>query len=448
MVFADLFFLFVFIPLFACAYLTAYFAEKKTGKMTIKNLVIVFFSLLFYAWGEPVFVLLLILSALIDHFCALRHKEAAGIVLQIILLLIFKYGRLFGAGIRLPIGISFFTFQSISYLADVRKGRCQAQKDFGRLLLYISMFPQLIAGPIVRYSAVEEAMDKRKISTEDVAEGIRRFVTGLGKKVLIADQLSLIVDATMGKDPGTLSSGMAWLGLISFSLQIYFDFSGYSDMAIGMGRCMGFSFPENFKKPYLCSSVTDFWRRWHISLGSFFRDYVYIPLGGNRVPLFKQLRNIFVVWALTGFWHGAAWNYLIWGLYFGILLTAEKLLYYRREKKEAAGIAGVLRRIVSLFFVVCGWGIFYFEDMKKGAAFFRQLFAGGVAFSQDYLLKGLLSQNMFLLSVALILCILPKFKLKGKVMTPGLSLISVIILMASAIMLVGATNHPFLYTRF
>ena len=460
MVFADLFFIYVFIPAFAILYAAAYLIEKKKEKTLLRNSVLVLFSLIFYVWGEPVYILLLLLGVIIDHICGRTHKEIAGIVLHLLLLAVFKYGNLIlatvkAAGadvpevdIRLPIGISFYTFQSISYLADVRAKKCEPQKSFPRLLLYISMFPQLIAGPIVRYTAVASAMDARKTTENDIADGIRRFVYGLGKKVLLADQLGEIVKQTMGAELSSLSTGMAWLGLIAFSLQIYYDFSGYSDMAIGMGKCMGFQFPETFDHPYMCASVTDFWRRWHISLGSFFRDYVYIPLGGNRCSKIKWIRNILIVWALTGFWHGASWNYLLWGLYFGLLLLLEHALYYRKGQGECHGVTALFRRITGLAFVVLGWGIFYFEDFGKMRRFFAVLFgANAVPVSGDYLLKSTLSQNALLLAAALLLCFkFPKTDRRG--VTVLRAVWTTAFLVASTILLVGASNHPFLYTRF
>ncbi len=494
MVFADLFFLYIFLPLFILLYGGVYLLEKKSGETKCRNAVLILFSILFYVWGEPVYILLLIGGVLIDYVCARTHKEILGIVLHLVLLAVFKYGNLLlstiasagvipsltvvsgeagrlpailtSAGertvsIRLPIGISFYTFQSISYLADVRGKKCEPQKSFFRLLLYISMFPQLIAGPIVRYTAVAAEIDKRSTTEKDFAEGIRRFIMGLAKKVILADQLAVIVEQTMGSELNGLSTGMAWLGLIAFSLQIYYDFSGYSDMAIGMGRCMGFTFPENFDRPYLCNSVTDFWRRWHISLGSFFRDYVYIPLGGNRTGKAKWVFNILLVWALTGFWHGASWNFLIWGVYFGVLLLLEKLLVTRK---------GALYRIFSLFLIVLGWGIFYFDDFGKMRSFFGILFGlSSSAAAGGFLLKTLLSQNAFLLAAAILLCGLPttgkdhatEKDPAGNGRENGRSsegagtpvwilrtIFSVALLVVSVLLLIGASTHPFLYTRF
>ena len=360
MIFADLMFLYIFIPFFALTYFIARKLDSRSGSAAAQNCVLLIFSLLFYAWGEPVFIILLVISALITWCASVTGKEPLGVAALIAFLVFFKYGNLLitlipfadasaHAGIHLPIGISFYTFQSISYLLDVKNKKYPPAKSFPRLLLYISMFPQLIAGPIVRYSDIEHELDARDISTDDVSAGIFRFINGLGKKVILADQLSVITDATMGAG-SPVTADMAWLGLVSFALQIYFDFSAYSDMAIGIGRCVGFHFPENFDQPYLCGSVTDFWRRWHMTLGTFFRDYVYIPMGGNRVPALRWVANVLIVWILTGFWHGAHWNYLIWGLYFGLLLLIERAL----RIKDIKGAAAVIWRLAALFFVVFG----------------------------------------------------------------------------------------------
>ena len=460
MIFADLFFVYAFLPVFGILYGIAYAIEHKKDTAVIRNTVLILFSLLFYAWGEPVYIVLLLFCILLTYLCARWRWEIFGIVLNLLILAVFKYGNmvmslferagipLYWDSIRLPIGISFFTFQAISYLADVRKNRYLPEKNPFYLLLYISMFPQLIAGPIVRYSDIAGQIRQRDPKEQEIAEGIRRFVYGFGKKVLIADQLSKLVSQTMGGSLDSLTTGMAWLSLVAFSLQIYFDFSGYSDMAIGMGKCMGFRYPENFDHPYLCRSVTDFWRRWHKTLGTFFRDYVYIPMGGNRCSVPARMRNILMVWALTGFWHGASLNYLVWGVYFGLILMLEKLLYFRKDKQEKGGVTGLLRRFFSLFLVVCGWGIFYYEDFGKMVRFFRILFGADPVWpGQDILLQSALMQNAFLLGVSLILCLnLPSPK--GRTATVLRTLVSAAILILGSILLVGETTHPFLYTRF
>ncbi len=453
MIFADLMFLYIFIPVFALAYLIAARLDSRSKATTGQNFVLLVFSLLFYAWGEPVFILLLLISAFITWRASVTGKETLGVMALIAFLIFFKYGNLLismlplsgvfsTAPIHLPIGISFYTFQSISYLLDVRSQKYPPARSFPRLLLYISMFPQLIAGPIVRYSDIEHELDAREIHSDDVSAGIFRFINGLGKKVILADQLSVITEATMGAAGSPVTADMAWLGLISFALQIYFDFSAYSDMAIGIGRCVGFRFPENFDQPYLCSSVTDFWRRWHMTLGTFFRDYVYIPMGGNRVPWFRWVANVLVVWILTGFWHGAHWNYLIWGLYFGVLLLIEKALRVR----DAKGVIALIWRLVSLFFVVFGWSVFYFEDFGMMRDYIRALF-GAYGASDSVMFTSTLSQHLILLTAAFLLC-LPK----PKKIRPDSAFLrcvwSAFLLIISTVMLVGATNHPFLYTRF
>ncbi len=453
MYFSDLIFLYAFLPAFVICYFVAGLWGKKEGSGAARNIVLLCFSLIFYAWGEPVLILLLICSALICYICAKTHKETAGIILLLLSLIIFKYGNLLTGltglaayipKIPLPLGISFYTFQGIAYLADVKRGRAKPQDSFYKLLLYISMFPQLIAGPIVRYTDISEDIDRRSVSAEDMAEGIRRIICGLGKKVILADHLSLIVEESMGADLSTLSTPMAWLGLLAYSLQIYFDFSAYSDMAIGMGRCMGFKFPENFDHPYISASATEFWRRWHMSLGSFFRDYVYIPLGGSRVSRLRRLFNIMLVWALTGFWHGASLNFMVWGLYFGVLILIEKELFFKEKDKER--FKG-LRHFTTPVILMLGWGIFYFEDFSKMKDFFDVLFGRGGMGSETLVMAGL-SQNVFLLAVSLILCLpLPKMK-EGTVTTAFRTLYSVAILVLAVLFLIGSTSHPFLYTRF
>ena len=333
MVFSDLFFLFVFLPLFALLYLLAARRDRHDSllldspQQAYKNHVLILFSLIFYAWGEPVYVFLMLgcvvfnylIGITIDRSPVPRFFLILGILGNLAVLGTFKYADFIAhtlnawgipvsaPGIALPIGISFYTFQSMSYLIDVYRKDAPAQYRFGRLLLYVSMFPQLVAGPIVRYGTVAEEIGNRHISANDFAEGAYRFLIGLAKKVLLANQFSEIVDQFLRGSLHDLTTTGAWIGILAFAFQIYFDFSGYSDMAIGMGRCLGFHFNENFNHPYISRSITEFWRRWHISLGSFFRDYVYIPMGGNRR---HQPLNILCVWFLTGLWHGASWNFI------------------------------------------------------------------------------------------------------------------------------------------
>jgi alginate O-acetyltransferase complex protein AlgI len=468
MVFSDLFFLFVFIPAFAAFYLAARAADKRffASSNTLRNAVLILFSLIFYAWGEPVYLFLMIGAVAVNYFAGQRIADApdashrktaliAGISCNVLILGVFKYAGFVAQSfnaigipmpvpeIRLPIGISFYIFQSISYLVDVYRKDAQPQQKFYNLLLYISMFPQLIAGPIVRYNTIADEIKQRSASIDDISEGIFRFLIGLGKKVIIANQLGSISDQLLVNSLGASTAG-AWVGLLAFSLQIYFDFSGYSDMAIGMGRCMGFHFNENFNHPYTCASVTDFWRKWHISLGQFFRDYVYIPMGGNRN---HQWLNIFCVWFLTGMWHGASWNFIFWGLYFGIILVIEKMWLLRQLQRIPA-----LGHLYSLLAVYVGWGIFYFDDFGAMQTFFRAFFHGMGEWA-DFEVKQAISGNLWLWIAALVFSMPVRTWAEQRIAQPATkyairTAISLVILLLSVSLLVGATNNAFLYFRF
>ncbi len=400
MVFSDLFFLFVFIPSFAILYIIGSLIDKKLLKgnpnqnCKVRNWVLILFSLIFYSWGEPVYVFLMILSVFVNYLVGMvidkqdRRRKAAlvvGLIANIGIICVFKYLGFFAQTlndigipvsiptIALPIGISFYTFQSISYLIDVYRRESPAQHNYFNLLLYISMFPQLIAGPIVRYSTVAAEIKKRKVSSNDVAEGMFRFLCGLGKKVIIANQIGEVADQFLKNGLGDITTTGAWVGAVAFTLQIYFDFSGYSDMAIGLGRMFGFRFLENFNYPYISKSVTEFWRRWHMSLGTWFKEYVYIPLGGNRGGKLKQYRNLAVVWFLTGFWHGANWNYVLWGIYFGVLLILEKAFLLKATEKAPA----FLRHLYALLLIGFGWILFSHTDLSAGWKCFLSLFGVG-----------------------------------------------------------------------
>ena len=481
MVFSDLFFIFVFLPVFLLCYMSAWLIDKKwlgteeqpaTGA---RNAVLVTFSLIFYAWGEPVYVFLMLSSVVVNYLAGRIidsqeiHRKAAlaaGIVVNLLILGTFKYAGFFAqtlcdAGltvpipkISLPIGISFYTFQSISYLVDIYRREAPVQRRFVNLLLYISMFPQLIAGPIVRYEIVALEIKDRRVTPYDFVEGSYRFLIGLGKKVILANQLSEISDQFLANNLDNLSTTGAWVGIAAFTLQIFFDFSGYSDMAIGLGRCMGFHFAENFTHPYCCRTITEFWRRWHISLGSFFRDYVYIPMGGNRR---HQALNIFVVWFLTGMWHGASWNFIIWGVYFGIIVTLEKYTLLKIKRF----IPSVLLHCYSMLLVIIGWGIFYFDDFGKMTRFFEIGF-GQAATLHDFTVESALLDNFWLWVVGIVFC-LPVYDTvarlfhrvfrrqttlkKNLVLLTRLS-VSAVLLLVSVALLVGATNNAFIYTRF
>ena len=343
----------------------------------------------------------------------------------------------------------------MSYLIDVYRRESPVQKSFGNLLLYVSMFPQLVAGPIVRYSTVAAQIQDRCVTAQDFAEGVYRFLIGLGKKVILANQFSEIVTQFLGGNLQNLTTSGAWLGILAFTFQIYFDFSGYSDMAIGMGRCLGFHFNENFSHPYISRSITEFWRRWHISLGSFFRDYVYIPLGGNRR---HQSFNILAVWFLTGLWHGASWNFVLWGMYFGVIVMLEKYTLLRFIHR----VPRVLLHLYSLLLIVVGWGIFYFDDFTRLGHFFQTLL-GGAKEMHNFITTGAVFDHFWLWIAAIILSLpfrsavqqLSARVLGGEssavyavISTFARILLSVALLALSVALLVGATNNAFIYTRF
>ena len=384
MVFSSIFFLFTFLPLSLLLY---WMSPAK-----IKNFTLLAVSLFFYAWGEPVYVLLMIASILTNFVFGIfieseliKEKRAvrralfiSAVVFNILILGFFKYygflaeniNALFNADIAyselpLPIGISFYTFQVLSYVIDVYLGKVRLQRNPVSFALYVTMFPQLIAGPIVRYSDIESQLEQRNVSASKFGEGAQRFIQGLGKKVLIANSMGALWDITQAMDMTGISVFSAWLGIIAYTFQIYFDFSGYSDMAIGLGKMFGFEFMENFDHPYISRSVTEFWRRWHISLGTWFREYVYIPLGGNRCSRIRQIRNIMAVWMLTGLWHGASWNFVVWGIYYGCLLLIEKMFL----KKLIDNAPAIISHVYCMLAVIIGWVLFASRDIESAAAY-------------------------------------------------------------------------------
>lgn len=467
MVFSSLLFLFRFLPLF----LVLYFAAPKS----FRNGILFFGSLIFYGWGEPVYISLLLFSTLVDfvhgklvgyfkekgNLKGARLAVASSAVINLSLLFVFKYtdfvirsfNELTGSsfpllGLALPIGISFYTFQTMSYTIDVYRGEAPVQNNLISFGAYVSMFPQLIAGPIVRYQDIAAELNCRKENLEQFSLGIRYFIIGLGKKVLLANQAGALWTEINGILPEERSILMVWLGILAFSFQIYFDFSGYSDMAVGMGHMLGFRFPENFNYPYISKSITEFWRRWHISLGTWFKEYVYIPLGGNRKGGLLQVRNILIVWLLTGIWHGASLNFLIWGVYFGILLLFEKFILKNILKKLPSWI----QHTYACLLVIFGWVLFAFEDLHAGLAYLLQMLgSSGLPFSNDrtiFLLLGSLSLLVLsvLGSTPLPARLAERFCKKGQTILEPLFLGAVLFL--SIAYLVDATYNPFLYFRF
>lgn len=468
MVFSSTIFLFLFLPLVLLGYYNPFFK----GKRRIKNFFLLVASLLFYAWGEPVFVLIMILSIVVNWLFGLlvSNKEGkkaklcfiAAVIYNIGLLFGFKYlsfitkniGLLFNSekivlNIALPIGISFFTFQMLSYVIDVYQKKAEAQKNVLDVALYVSMFPQLIAGPIVRYETVAYQIHNRVESQRDFTDGVIRFVYGLGKKVLIADYLAIIADNIFGY--GEMNVGVsvatAWLGAITYSLQIYFDFAGYSDMAIGLGKMFGFHFAENFNYPYMASSVSDFWRRWHISLSSWFRDYVYIPLGGNRVSQGKWIFNMFIVWSLTGIWHGANWTFLLWGLVYFVVLVFEKHTNFPHIIKKFS-------HVYTLFIVVLAWVIFRSKDISSAFVYIGHMFGVRAISICDDVFITYIKNGKFIILYAILLCIpmgkwlKEKMHLKKWQVDIMNAVFLVVIFGLSIFNCIKSTYSPFIYFNF
>ncbi len=470
MVFSSLNFMFVFLPIVFGVY---FISPKK-----IKNFILFIASLIFYAWGEPLYVLLMLFSTLINFgYGALVQKYhrrkpskwilVSSVILNLGILGFFKYtdffisnfNAWFGIGIpllrlTLPIGISFYTFQMMSYVIDVYRGDARAQTNFISFGAYVALFPQLVAGPIVRYTTIADQLQNRRESTEMFAAGVQRFVTGLAKKVLLANTIGQIWTQLSSMDASSLSVVGTWIGAFAFTMQIYFDFSAYSDMAIGLGQMVGFQFLENFDYPYISRSITEFWRRWHISLSTWFKEYVYIPLGGNRHGLIRQIFNIIVVWFCTGFWHGASWNFLFWGGYYGVLLILEKIFLLKFLKK----IPAVFCHIYTMFFVIVGWVFFAFDDMEKGWTYLKGMFVVGGLSIVDNMSLYLLFSNLELILILLAGCTPWPARLGKKVIsavetrTWAAFILEnaylLVIFTISIAFLVNSTYNPFLYFRF
>lgn len=466
MVFSSTIFLCVYLPLVLLGY---YICPKKG-----RNLFLLIVSLVFYAWGEPKYVFLMIFSILVNYIFGRlmdKHREnkkrlklmlVLSVIIDIGLLSVFKYtdfiitnvNAIFGANfdllnIALPIGISFYTFQAMSYTIDVYRNDVRVQKNLIDFGMYITMFPQLIAGPIVRYADVQDQLADRSVTTADFSEGIMRFVVGLGKKVLLANQMGAVWSDIYALG-GDVSALMAWTGAIAYTFQIYFDFSGYSDMAIGLGRMFGFKFPENFRYPYQSVSITDFWRRWHITLSTWFKEYLYIPLGGNRRGLARQALNLLIVWSLTGFWHGAGWNFVMWGLYYFVILFIEKLFLLKALDK----LPKFFRHVYALLLIIIGWVIFASDDVSVLLPYLGSMFGANGA------IGGMDVYTLLTKAVLLIICCIASTELPKKLFLSAAgamnekaaftlkSVLMIALLALSMILLIGDSYNPFLYFRF
>ncbi len=450
-------FLFVFLPIVLIGY---YLLNDK-----YKNYLLLAASLFFYAWGEPKYVWLMLLSIVFNYFVGLRVDAlsqanrklwlSVSIIFNLGLLAIFKYADfIFGIqGIKLPLGISFFTFHVMSYVIDIYRKDTRAQRNICDLALYISLFPQLIAGPIIRYKTVDQQIAGRKHSLEKFADGVNRFVLGLSKKVILSNQLAAVADKVFATGISSLSVGESWLGVICYALQIYFDFSGYSDMAIGLGKMFGFDFLENFNYPYISQSVSEFWRRWHISLGNWFRDYLYIPLGGNRVSRIMLYRNLFVVWFLTGLWHGASWTFVAWGLYYGFFIMLEKTFLERLLKKSPK----IIRHIYLLFIVLIGWVFFRANNISQGIGLIKVIMGLGTNPMINNELLICINDYWYVIVASLIFSTPLVKELKGKLNEKLLqsswayalhSLILIVCMFIVVLLLNNNSYNPFLYFRF
>ena len=468
MLFSSIVFLFTFLPVVLILY---YLLPVR-----FRNVILLLASLVFYAWGEPVYLFLMLLSILFNYFSGLdiarnlQDKRAAkrslvfNLIINLAVLGFFKYegfvlDTLNGIlpvhisyhALPLPIGISFYTFQILSYIIDVYRGNVKVQTNLPNFALYVTMFPQLIAGPIVQYADVDEQLASREVSWTKFGEGSMYFIRGLAKKVLLANTSGMIFTEVSGLAKGNIAVVTAWLGAFAYMFQIYFDFSGYSDMAIGLGKMFGFEFNMNFNYPYVSKSITEFWRRWHISLSSWFRDYVYIPLGGNRVSKIKHIRNLLIVWFLTGLWHGAAWNFVAWGLYYGVLLIIEKYLL----SPVLDRLPDVVRHIYSIVLVVIGWVLFFSSSFGQAADYIRVMFGAGAHGFAD-------RESMYLLTSNLILWLILIFgstplvhfryehMLRSKKWNTTIinSVVYAALFIVCIAYLVTETYNPFLYFRF
>lgn len=464
MVFSSMVFLCVFLPAAFCLHLLL-------PGMRAKNFLLVVASLVFYAYGEPIYVILLVASSAGNYILARLTGECPkirkltmtlAVVINLGLLVIFKYSGFLvetfnsvtGAGIpvphvRMPIGISFFTFQALSYVIDVYRGDASVQKNFGKVLLYISFFPQLIAGPIVKYHDVEAEINNRKQTPEEIGKGIRRFIAGLSKKILIANTMGLVADNLFGAAATGITGPGAWLGAVSYMLQIYFDFSGYSDMALGLGMMFGFHFHENFDYPYISASIREFWRRWHMSLSGWFKEYLYIPLGGNRRGKFRTVVNKMIVFVCTGIWHGASFNFLFWGIYHGFFLMLEEYIPF--IGKKGGKLKNFFQHVYALLVVCVGFVFFRADTMKQGCFWIREMFTdfGWKASAMSLTLQQLTPVYLVTLAAALVAAVPVNSMLKKYKWYEGFTYVLSLAGFALCVLsLAGGTYNPFIYFRF
>ena len=457
MVFSSTVFLFLFLPMTLCIYYNPWWQGRS-----FRNVFLLLASLFFYAWGEPVFVFLMLLSIgggyLVGLHLQFPHRKrwlVAGVSFHVGLLFIFKYltfvldqlgllvGKWEGFAIALPIGISFFTFQLLSYLFDIYYGKAEPQRNILNLGLYVALFPQLIAGPIVRYDAIAAEIMMRRENLTDFSEGMMRFIYGLAKKVLIANYMGQLADTIFAME-GSISVGVAWLGALAYTLQIYYDFSGYSDMAIGLGRMFGFHFAENFNYPYIARSATEFWRRWHISLGSWFRDYVYIPLGGNRCSQGRWVLNLFAVWALTGIWHGANYTFLVWGLFYFVLLLLEKFTHLPEKLGRGA-------HVYAMVAVILGWVMFRSASLEAGIHYIGMMFGiGSMGITDAYFwLYIRQTASVLIAGVIFSLPVVPWLKSHGgKFIADWEPFAAMGLFLLTLVVTVSASYNPFIYFNF
>ena len=463
MVFSSLIFLWLFLPVVLGLY---FLAQER-----YRNLLLLVASLFFYAWGEPIYLSVMVVSILVNYVVGINIVSAngdknrlalvVGIVVNLGLLAVFKYSgfivdninMLFGLNLKvgklaLPIGISFYTFQSLSYLVDIYRGVCQPQKNVVKMGLFISFFPQLIAGPILKYYDIAAQIDNRKISWSMFNEGAKRFLIGLGKKVIIANTLAITADEVFGTDISDISTPEAWIGILAYTFQIYFDFSGYSDMAIGLGRMFGFRINENFNYPYIASSIRDFWRRWHISLSTWFKEYLYIPLGGNREGAIKTYRNLLIVFFMTGLWHGASWNFVIWGLWHGWFIVIERIVPIEKMLRWR-----VVQTAYTMLVVVCGWVFFRAETLSQAVMYLERMF---VPYKCDAAITLISPELEITLCLAVVVCglvqgiyaKLPFANIRSKIVAAGTPILCGVCAYFGLLMLASNTYNPFIYFRF